>query len=139
MPKAIAIDFGLKRTGLAITDELMMIASPLETVATEKLMSRLRELVQKEKINVFVVGEARHLSGDDSEMTHHQRAFSELLSKTFPEIPVERANEMFTSKLASRALLESGMKKKDRQKKENIDMVSAAILLQGWLLSKSYL
>ena len=136
MPKILGIDYGEKRTGLAITDDLQIIASPLETVLTSMLFDRLKAIIAKEKIEVVVVGEARHLNGNDSEITAIQRAFVEKLKKVFPNIKVERVNEMFTSKLASQALVQSGMKKSDRQKKENLDMVSAAILLQDYLQFK---
>jgi len=133
MPKALGIDFGMKRTGLAITDNLMMIASPLETVETSKLAAHLTLLVAKEKITVFVLGEARYLDGQASAITLEQEKFANKLRAQFPQIPVERVDEMYTSKLAAQALYAGGMKKKDRMKKGNLDKVSAAIILQSWL------
>lgn len=133
MSKALGIDYGKKRTGLAITDALRIIASPLETVNTDQLISRLHVLVEKEKITDFVVGEARHADGTASEITEAQEKFCKQLRKEFPHIPVHRVDEMYTSKLAFAALLEGGMKKKDRQQKENLDKVSAAIILQSFL------
>jgi putative Holliday junction resolvase len=133
MSKILGIDFGEKRTGLAITDDLHMIAAPLETVATTGLMDRLAILIAKEKCEIVVVGEAKYLNGMDSAITAVQADFVAKFQKRFPEVRVERVNEMFTSKMASQAMVASGMRKSERQKKENIDMISAAILLQTYL------
>ena len=136
MPRAIAIDYGMKRTGLAVTDDLMIIASPLETVETAQLISRLKVLTAKGDIVCLVLGEARHLDGNASDITLQQEKFATLLRKEFPNIPVERVDEMYTSKLAAQALVRGGMKKKDRMKKENLDKVSAALILQSWLAQR---
>jgi len=133
MSKILGIDFGEKRTGLAITDDLHMIAAPLETVATSLLMERLGALIAREKCEVVVVGEARFLNGAASAITQLQADFVVKFQKKFPNIKVERVNEMFTSKMASQSMVSSGMRKSERQKKENIDMISAAILLQSYL------
>lgn len=133
MGKILGIDYGEKRTGLAITDDLHMIAAPLETVSTSVLLDRLATLISKEKCEIVVVGEAKYLNGDASSITALQAAFVDKLKKRFPQIAVERVNEMFTSKMASQSMLASGMRKSERQKKENIDMISAAILLQTYL------
>jgi len=133
MPKALAIDYGEKRTGIAITDSLMMIASPLETVQTKELKEYLHKLLSREQITFIVLGEARHADGSASAITTVQAKFAEDLTRWFPHVAVERIDERYTSKLAMEALVAGGMKKKDRQKKENLDKVSAAIILQWWL------
>jgi putative holliday junction resolvase len=136
MYKALGIDYGLKRTGLAITDALQMIASPLETIETPLLFDFLQKLFLKEKINVLVVGEARHLDGNASDITIAQQKFCDELTKKFPDKKIVRIDEMFTSKLASQAMLLGGMKKKDRMVKGNLDKISAAIILQSYLENK---
>jgi putative Holliday junction resolvase len=133
MAKALGIDYGLKRTGIAITDDLKMIASPLTTIPTNVLFEYLEKLFLKEKIDVVVIGEAKYLNGNASDITRLQEEFVKKFKNKFPEMKVERINEMFTSKMAAQSLVMSGMKKSDRQKKENIDMVSAAIILQSYL------
>ncbi len=133
MAKALGIDFGLKRTGIAITDDLKIIASPLTTVPSAELMDYLDKLIPKENIDICVIGEARHLDGSASDITHHQEQFVKAIAQRFPKIHIERINEMFTSKMASHAMIVGGMKKSQRQKKENLDMISAAIILQSFL------
>ncbi len=131
--KILGIDYGLVRTGIAITDDMQIIASPLETVATKELQTYLKKMVTDKKIVAIVIGEAKRLNGESSPITESQLKFAASVTRLFPHIPVHRVNEMFTSKMASQSLLASGMKKSDRQKKENIDMVSAAIILQSFL------
>lgn len=131
--KILGIDYGKVRTGIAMTDDMQIIASPLQTVATAQLSDFLKKIVPEKKVVAIVIGEARYLNGRDSEITAEQAKFAGQVSRMFPEIPVHRVNEMFTSKMASQSLITSGMKKTDRQKKENIDMVSAAIILQSYL------
>jgi putative Holliday junction resolvase len=139
MSKILAIDFGMKRTGLAITDSMQIIASPLETVDTSKIFEHLKNLVVKEKVIAFVVGEARYADGNASSITLEQEKFCGELLKKFPTIPIHRIDEMYTSKLAAQALVMGGMKKSDRQKKGNLDKVSAAIILQSFLENQSRL
>jgi putative Holliday junction resolvase len=133
MSKVLAIDYGQKRTGIAITDSLRIIASPLETVETGKIFEYLEKIILKEKIVDIVVGEARHLDGNASEITLLQEKFCKEINKKFPAVVIHRIDEMYTSKLASQALVMGGMKKKDRQNKGNLDKVSAAIILQQFL------
>jgi len=133
MPKIIAIDYGLKRCGIAITDDLKMIASPLETVDTPKLMSYLEQLVVKEKVDTIVVGVARRLNGEDGHVTQNQLDLASKLAKKFAAIKVDIEDERFTSSMAAQAMLMGGMKKSDRQKKENLDKISAAIILQEYM------
>lgn len=133
MGRILAIDYGLKRTGIAVTDPLRIIASPLETVPTPELLHFLKSYATKETVDEFVVGMPKKLSNEDSEIAPFVRVFVEQLKNTFPEKPVNLADERFTSSMAQRALIEGGMKKKNRRVKENVDKVSAAIILQGFM------
>jgi putative Holliday junction resolvase len=133
MGKIIAIDFGLKRTGLAITDELKMIAFGLETVDSKNLMNYLITLFQKEKIEEIVLGEPKRLDGSDAHITQNVYLLKEALEKQFPAIPVILHDERFTSKMAFDAMIAGGLKKKQRQDKAMIDKVSATIILQEYL------
>lgn len=133
MSKALGIDFGEKRTGLAITDSLRIVASPLETVPTDKLKAHLILLVPKEKITTLVLGEARHADDTEAPITIKQNEFADWLRKQFPTIELVRIDERNTSQLAAEALYQGGMRKSQRQKKENLDKVSAAIILQLYL------
>jgi putative Holliday junction resolvase len=131
--KILGIDYGQVRTGIAMTDDMQIIASPLQTVATAQLRDFLKKIVPEKKVVAIVIGEARYLDGRDSAITEEQAKFARMVSQMFPDVPVHRVNEMFTSKMATQSLIASGMKKSDRQKKENVDMVSAAIILQSFL------
>lgn len=133
MGKILAIDYGSARCGLALTDELKMIASPLDTVPAERIIDELRKVMGSNKIERLVVGVARKMDGSSSSTTELIEHFIEKLKKTFPEIPVSRVNEMFTSQMAAHAISHSGKKKSDREKKGNLDKVSAAIILQTYL------
>jgi putative holliday junction resolvase len=133
MGRLLAIDFGRKRTGLAVSDPLRIIATPLETVPTEELMPFLEAYSKKESVDEFVVGMPKTLKNEDSEIAPLVRVFVEQLKNSFPGKPVHLADERFTSRLAQRALVEGGMKKKDRQVKGNVDKVSAAIILQEYM------
>lgn len=133
MGRVLAIDYGKKRTGIAVSDPLRIIATPLETVATHELLAYLKTYVQKESVDEFVIGMPKTLLNEDSEIAPLVRKFVDALRKTFPEKPVHEADERFTSAMAQRALIEGGMKKKDRQVKGNVDKVSAAIILQSFM------
>ena len=133
MGKVIAIDFGLKRTGLAITDESKLFAFGLETVETKTLMNYLINLVPKEKVETIVLGEPKRLDGSDAHVTQNVYLLKEALEKQFPGIPVELHDERFTSKMAFDAIIAGGLKKKQRQDKGMIDKVSATIILQEYL------
>ncbi len=137
MSRILAIDYGQKRVGIAVTDEGQMIASPLTTVHSKDIISFLKDYVSKEKVELFVVGEPRQMNNQASESVRFIEPFVRLLVKQFPEIPVERVDERFTSMMAQRTILESGAKKKDRQNKALVDTVSAAIILQSYLEAKS--
>lgn len=133
MGKIIAIDFGLKRTGLAITDELQIIATGLETVESKKLMDYLIALFQKEKIEKIVLGEPKRLDGSDAHITQNVYLLKEALEKQFVGVPVILHDERFTSKMAVEAMIAGGMKKKQRQDKAMIDKISATIILQSYM------
>ncbi len=136
MGRVLAIDYGKKRTGIAVTDVLRIIATPLETVATDKLMAFLNTYVAKEGVDEFVVGLPKTLKNEDSETAPFVRKFVEELEKVFPGKPIHMIDERFTSKIAMQAMLAGGMKKKDRQEKGNVDRISATIILQSYLESR---
>ena len=133
MGKALGIDFGTKRTGIAITDAMQIIATGLTTVSTNLLDDFIANLVQKESIECFVVGDPKNLDGSSTDSTGHVNGFVKRLQKTYPRIPVHQIDERFTSKIAKQSILASGIKKKGRQNKELVDEVSATIILQNYL------
>lgn len=133
MGRVLAIDYGTKRCGLAVTDTLRIAASPLTTVHPKDLLDFLSDYISREEVDVLVVGEPIRLSGELSAVEMEIRGFIKKFIKAFPHIPVERENEQYSSKMASQAMVMGGMKKKDRQKKGNLDKVSAAIILQSYL------
>jgi len=138
MGRIIGIDYGQKRTGIAVTDPLQMIAGGLETVASGEVESWLERYIASEPVERIVVGCPTMLDGSESDtMTHYIRPFVNRLKKKFPGIEIEKVDERFTSKLAVRAMIDGGMKKKDRRDKANIDKISATILLQGYLEKNS--
>ena len=129
----MAIDYGTKRTGLAVTDPGQIIASPLDTVPTHELMNYLEAYFEKEKVDIMVVGYPVKPDQSDSESMRPLRFFMQAFKKRFPEIRVEWIDERFTSKMAMDAMVAGGMKKSDRRVKGNVDRVSAAIILQSWM------
>jgi len=133
MGRLLAIDFGLKRTGIAVTDPLQIIATPLETVPTSGLMEFLIAYLQKETVDAFVVGMPKTLLNEDSEITPYVKKFVGELKSKFSAKPVHLADERFTSRIAMDAMIAGGMKKKDRQNKSNVDKISATIILQSFL------
>lgn len=133
MGKVVALDIGTKRTGVAETDPLQMIASGLTTIKTTRLLFFLDDLLKKEPIDLLVVGEPKRLHGQASDVETYIKQVIDQINKAFPSLPIARVDERFTSKMASHAIAQSGLKKKDRQKKELIDEVSAIIILQTWL------
>ena len=136
MGRILAIDYGKKRTGLAATDPLRIICSPLETVPTSQLISYLKKYLEAEQVDEFVIGMPKDLMNNDTDSTASVRSFIDLLTKAFPDCPVHQVDERFTSKMAKSAMLAGGMKKSERRKKENVDKISAAIILQSYLDSK---
>ncbi|MEN8158136.1 MAG: Holliday junction resolvase RuvX [Bacteroidota bacterium] len=133
MSRILAIDYGTKRTGIAVTDPGRMIASPMETVPTHELMNYLESYFGREKVETLVVGHPTKQDGSDSESMKPLRFFVQAFRKRFPEIRVEWMDERFTSKMAMDALVAGGMKKSDRRVKGNVDKVSAALILQSWM------
>ena len=133
MGRILAIDYGLKRTGIAVTDPLRIIATPLETVVTANLLPFLSNYLQKENVDEFVVGMPKTLSNEDSEIAPTVRKFVENLKLKFPEKSVHLADERFTSSMAMQAMIDGGMKKKDRQVKGSVDKISATIILQSFI------
>ncbi len=136
LSKILAIDFGLKRTGLALSDELQMFAFGLKTIDSKTLMDELKSLVLKEKIVEIVIGEPKRLDASDSHITQNVRLLKEAVQKNFPGVIVNLLDERFTSKMASAVIAQSGLKKKDREQKGLIDTVSAAIILQDYLQTR---
>ena len=138
MGKAIAIDFGLKRSGIAITDDLQLFAFPHETVDSQGLMSYLEMLVSKESVDTIVLGEPKRMDNSDTHITENVRLLHEALKTKFPSVKVVLMDERFTSKMAVQAMIAGGMKKKERQVKGNIDKISAAIVLQSFLSANNH-
>lgn len=129
----MAIDYGRKRTGLAVTDPLQLIATGLTTVETHKLMPFLVEYCQKEEVDAFVVGEAKRMDNSPSESARFIEPFVEKLAQQFPDKNIARIDERFTSKMAFQTMIDGGLKKKQRQDKALIDTVSAVIILQSYM------
>jgi putative Holliday junction resolvase len=135
--RIVAIDYGSKRTGIAVTDPSRMIASPLETVPTHQLMDFLASYMKKEEVDLLVVGEPKQMDASDSESFKQIRYFTEAFGKRFPGMPVKWVDERFTSRLAMSAMIEGGMKKSRRRVRKNVDKISAAIILQTYLEGKN--
>lgn len=136
MGRILAIDFGEKRTGIAVTDELQIIASGLTTVDTPELMSFLTEYTDKENVELFIVGKPKQMNNKDSQSETHIQPFLEKLTKKFPNIPIHREDERFTSKMAFQTMIDSGLKKKQRRNKALVDEISATIILQSYLYNR---
>ena len=137
MGRILAIDYGTKRTGLAVTDDMQIIASGLTTVDTKDLLTFLKDYIVSENVEKFVVGEPKQMDNTASESEVYIQKFLEKLTKTIPDIPVERVDERFTSKMAFQTMIDSGLKKKQRRNKALIDEISATLILQSYLASNS--
>ena len=133
MGSILAFDFGTKRVGIAVTDELQLIASGLKTVETKDVFTFLSDFLKKEKVSLFVVGEPKQMNNLPSESEIYIKDFIKDLTEKFPEIPIERVDERFTSKMAVQTMVSAGFKKKYRQDKSLIDQISATIILQTYL------
>ena len=133
MARIIAIDYGRKRVGVAVTDALQITANGLDTIATGNIFVFLEKYIATEIVEKIIVGEAKQMNGNDSESMTGIRVFIEKLHKKFPAIKIELVDERFTSVLAHRTMLEAGLKKKDRQNKSLVDKISATIILQTYL------
>ena len=136
MGRIVAIDYGRKRTGIAATDTLQLIANGLATVLTATLIPFLKEYVAKESVDLFVIGQPKQLNNEPSENMKHVEGFVSQLKKQIPGIPVVYYDERFTSVLAHQAMLSGGLKKKKRQDKALVDEISAVIILQSYMESK---
>ena len=139
MSKILAIDFGLKRTGLALSDDRKFFAFGLKTVDSKHLMNELILLVEKEKITEIVIGEPKRFDTSDSHITQNVHLLKAALERQFPLVKFALLDERFTSKMASAVIAQSGLKKKDKQQKALIDEVSATIILQDYLQNRSFL
>ena len=137
MGRIIAIDYGQKRVGLAVTDELQLIANALDTVPTARILDYLKHYISTEKVDAIVVGEPRQKDSTPSQAAEWIDPFVKKLKKLYPGITIERYDERFTSKLAFQAMIDSGISKKSRRDKGLIDRISATIILQSYMESKS--
>jgi len=137
MGRILAIDYGRKRAGLAVTDELQMIATSLAAIPAHTTIRFLKDYTSENRVDCFVVGEPRQLNNTPSESAIYIEPFIRQLKKEFPDIPVERMDERFTSLIATRAIRDAGAKKKDRQDKSLVDAVSAVLILQSYMESRN--
>lgn len=138
MGRIVSIDYGKKRVGIAVTDELQMIANALCTVPANGIFPFLQNYTAKENVSLFLVGKAKQLDNSDSESARYIEPFVRKLAKAFPNIGIERMDERFTSKLAFQTMIDAGLHKKARQNKALVDALSATILLQSYLESRQY-
>lgn len=136
MGRILAIDYGRKRTGLAVTDILRITANPLLTIETKELMKWLTDYFTKEPVDEVVIGHPTQLNGEDSESMNYIRPFMGVFKKNFPDKPITMYDERFTSVLAHRAMIDGGMKRKDRQNKAVVDKIAACIILEDYLDSR---
>ena len=136
MARILSIDYGRKRTGLAVTDPLKLIAGGLATVATSELFDWLKAYVEREPVESIVIGEPRQMNGEPSENLQRVQQFVNRWRKSVPQVPIEYYDERFTSVLAHQAMLDGGLKKKARQDKALVDEISATIILQDYMRSK---
>jgi putative Holliday junction resolvase len=133
MPRILAIDYGLKRTGIAVTDPLQIIATGLTTIESPKLIDFLKAYFEKEAVEKIIIGEPKNLDDSDTHATAPARNAIEKLRKAFPGIPVEKVDERYTSKMAVQAMIDMGMTKKQRRNKAMVDEIAATIILQEYL------
>src|SRR5688572_20541677 len=137
MPRILSIDYGLKRTGIAVTDPLKIIATGLTTIETPQLFNFLKDYFRKEEVELIIIGEPKNWDESDTHATPLVRKAIVRLQKEFPAIPIKTVDERFTSKMASRAMIDMGLKKKQRQNKALVDEIAATIILQEYLQSIS--
>jgi putative Holliday junction resolvase len=133
MARILAIDFGKVRTGLAVTDELQIIASGLTTVVTKNIIAYLQDYCKKEQVELFLVGEPKQMDNTASESESLILPFIGRLKHAFPDMPIKRVDERFTSKMAFQTMIDSGLKKNQRKNKALLDEISATIILQSYL------
>ena len=137
MGRILAIDYGLKRTGLAVTDPLQLIATGLPTIDTTRLMPFLRDYLAREQVDTLVIGDPRNLDGSDTDATPRVQHFIQAFQKIFPAVAVVRVDERYSSKMARQAMLEMGLKKSQRREKGRVDEIAASLLLQEYLQHRS--
>ena len=136
MSRILAIDYGIKRTGIAVTDEMQMIAFGLTTIQSETAIAFLKDYFSKEKVERVIVGEPKQMDGTPSQSAEIINAFVTKFQEAFPEMSVERVDERFTSKMAFQTMIDSGLNKKQRQNKALVDEIAATIILQDYLRYK---
>ena len=136
MGRIIAIDYGRKRTGLAVSDTMQIIANGLSTVPSGEVVEFLKKYILHEDVDLFVVGQPKQMNNEPSENMQYVKAFVNRLRKIIPEIPIEYFDERFTSVMAHKAMIDGGLKKKKRQDKALVDEISAVLILQGFLERK---
>jgi putative Holliday junction resolvase len=133
MGRILAIDYGMKRTGLAVTDPLRIIATALDMVETSKLLEYLKKYFQSQEVEKVIIGLPKRLNNTDSEIAPEVRKFIEKFKSAFPDKAIQTVDERFTSSMAQQAMIDGGMKKKDRQVKGNVDKISAVLILQSYM------
>lgn len=136
MKRILAIDYGMRRVGLAVTDLMQMIAQPLDTIDNKHIIDYLKAYIQKEPVEKIVLGEPKQLSGMDTDSSEDVRTFRQKLNELFPEITVIMVDERLTSRMAKQTLIDAGYKKSDRRNKKLVDTVAAALILQTYLETK---
>ena len=136
MGRIMAIDYGKVRTGLAVTDPVRIIATALTTVETPALLAYIKDYCAREEVDIFVVGEAKHMDNSPSESMQYIEPFVKQLAEIFPDKEIARVDERFTSKMAFQTMIDSGLKKKDRRNKGMIDQIAATIMLQDYMRSE---
>ena len=137
MPRIICIDYGLKRTGLAVTDPFQIIATGLMTIESKKLIPFLKDYFSKEEVELVIIGMPLNLDDSPTDITGQVKKFITAYQKFFPSIPIKEVDERYTSKLASQAMVEMGMKKKARQNKGMVDEIAATMMLQEYMKSQN--
>lgn len=136
MTRILAIDYGSKRCGIAVTDPMRIIASGLTTVSTSELLQFLKNYMTDEKVGKIVLGKPKRMNNEESGIEVEIQKFIQQLEAAFPDLTIVREDERFTSKMASRSMLDAGLKKKQRQNKELVDQISATLILQSYLNRK---
>jgi len=138
MSRILAIDYGSKRVGLAVTDELQLIATGLTTVHSKDVIAFLKDYIKKEPVERIIVGDARNMDNTKSDSARFIEPFVVHLSRQFPEIPIDRMDERFTSKIAFQSMIDAGLNKKSRQNKALVDKISATLILQSWMEANKF-
>lgn len=137
MARIMAIDYGLKRTGLAVTDPLQLIATGLTTIDSADMIPFLKNYLQQEQVELIIIGEPKNWDGSDTHATQPVKGVIRKLQKEFSHIPLKTVDERYTSALAKRAMIDMGMKKKERRDKRNVDVIAATIMLQEYLQNQT--